>query len=285
MKRFAPISLLLLIATGTLISCKKKEYSLSDLPDKSTINMEVKQDLTVDPGGNTIYLINHTEKIEPVWDYGTGRSTRRIDTVRFAFKGDYVIKRTAVTGGGLVSLDPITVKVTQDNLNYVNDPMWNALSGGVGNEKTWILDIDAYNFDGPLFFFGTDNGWLGDCMKTGGDCWNWSPKYSDNTWLMAYGDYGTMTFNLKGGPFVKVVHKMLPARGTENGTYYLDKDAKTLRLTDATPLHDSGRDGCVAAWGNIKLLSLTEDHLQLAVLRTSCDGPCLLVYNYVPKPL
>ena len=59
--------------------------------------MEVKQDLTVDPGGNTVYLINHTDKVEPVWDYATGKSIRRVDTVRYAFKGDYIIKRSAVT--------------------------------------------------------------------------------------------------------------------------------------------------------------------------------------------
>lgn len=283
MKLINRITLIVFIAVFSVLSCKKKDYSLSGLPDKSEINMEVKQDLTVDAGGNTVYLVNHTDKVAPVWDYGTGRSTRRVDTIRFAFQGDYVIKRTAVTGGGLVELDPITIHVTQDNLNYVNDPLWIALTGGPGNEKTWILDIDAKHFDGPLFFYGTDNGWGGECTKTGGDCWNWNPKYSDNTWLMPSGDYGTMTFSLKGGPFVKVVHNMIPSRGTENGTYYLDINTKKLTMTDATPLHDEGRDGCVAAWGNIKLLSLTETHMQFAVLRTSCDGPCLLVYNYVAK--
>lgn len=284
MQRTIQSSLYVLLAVGFLFSCKKKDYELPGALDKSQIKMEVKQDLTVDPGGNTLYLINHTDEVIPVWDYGTGKSNRRVDTVRFAFKGEYMINRTAVTGAGLVTLDPVKVQVTQDNLSYVNDPMWNLLSGGPGKEKTWILDLDEHGFDGPLFFFGTNNGWNGECMVAGGDCWNWSPRYADNTWLMADGDYGTMTFNLKGGPFVKVVHNMLPARGTENGTYYLDRDKKTLTLTGATPLHDQGRDGCVAAWGNIKLLSLTETKMQFAVLRTSCEPPCLLVYNYVVKP-
>nr|WP_295863894.1 hypothetical protein [uncultured Chitinophaga sp.] len=278
-----PAVLLSLIIISTILSCKKKEYSLPPLSDKSAINMEVKQDLTVDPGGNTLYLINHTAEVIPVWDYGTGRSSRQTDTIHFAFKGDYVIRRSALTGGGIVQLDSIKVHVTADNLNYVNDPLWNALTGGVGEEKTWVLDIEATVFDGPIFFYGTDNGWGGDCMKTGGDCWSWAPKYADNTWLMPAGDYGTMTFSLKGGPFVKVVHKQVPARGTENGTFYLDINTKKLTMTDATPIHDAGRDACVAAWGNIRLLSLTEKSMQLGVLRTSCDGPALLVYNYVSK--
>jgi hypothetical protein len=283
MKFIKQLTLLIFIVLIVVLSCKKKDYSLGGVPDKSAINMEVTQDYTVDAGGNTVYLINHTDQIEPLWDYGTGKSTRRVDTIHFAFQGDYTIKRTAVTGGGLVQLDSVIVHVTKDNLNYVNDPLWNALTGGVGNEKTWVLDIDAKVFDGPIYFYGTNNGWGGECLKAGGDCWNWNPKYTDNTWLMPYGDYGTMTFSLKGGPYVKVVHNMIPSRGTENGTYFLNINTKKLTMTDATPLHDASRDGCVAAWGSITLLSLTETSMQFAVLRTSCDGPCLLVYNYVVK--
>src|SRR5437868_5484571 len=102
MKLNNKLTLLVFMAVLTVLGCKKKDYSLGGTPDKSAINMEVKQDLTVDPGGNTIYLINHNEGVEPYWNYTTGTSTRRVDTVRYAFKGDYVVKRTAVTGGGLV---------------------------------------------------------------------------------------------------------------------------------------------------------------------------------------
>lgn len=284
MKFIKYIALLIFPALLYIVACRKQDYRLPAMPDKSTINMEVKQDLTVDPGGNTIYLINHTDKIEPLWDFGTGKSSRQTDTIHFAFTGDYTIKRSAVTGGGLVYLDSVLVHVTKDNLNYVNDPYWNMLSGGPGQEKTWVLDMTAQAFDGPLFFYGTDNGWGGACTKPGGDCWNWNPKYADNKWLLPDGDYGTMTFSLKGGPFVKVTHAMIPERATENGTYYLDVNTKKLTIVGATPLHDASRDACVGAWGNIKLLSLTENAMQFAVLRTSCDGPCLLVYNYVKKP-
>ena len=143
MKLIKQISLPLLAIAGFILSCQKKDYKLESLPDKSQINMEVKQDLTVDPGGNTVYLINHTDKVEPVWNYTTGKSMRRIDTVHYAFKGDYKIARSAITGGGIVYLDTVTVHITQDNLNYVSDPLWILLSGGPGNQKTWVLDLDA----------------------------------------------------------------------------------------------------------------------------------------------
>src|SRR5690606_21067535 len=103
------------------------------------------------------------------------------------------------------------------------------------------------------------------------------PDYAGNSWLMAYGDYGTMTFSLQGGPYVTVNHLMLPGRATESGTYFLDADTKMLTMTGATPLHDSGRDGCVVDWGSIQLFSLTEDAMQLGVMRKdACEGAAYL---------
>jgi hypothetical protein len=284
MKRFHTLFFILLGTMFFVASCQQDDHELGRRLDKSEISFKVEQDLATDPGGNTVILINETPQTVPMWDYGTGRSNRQVDTVRFAFQGNYVIKFSAMTAGGIVEMEPRTITVTQNNLNYVNDPLWAALSGGVGQEKTWVLDIDAKHFDGPQYFYGMDNGWQGACMVPGGDCWNWNPVYRDNTWLMPAGDYGTMTFSLKNGPFVKVNHLKIPARGVENGTYFLDANTKTLTFTDATPLHDLGRESCVVSWNNTRIISLTENSMQLAVVRqTTCDGAALLVYNYVPK--
>jgi len=283
MKSFKTIFSILLFSMLFATACQDDDHELGRMLEASEISYKVVQDLATDPGGNTVILINETPATISMWDYGTGRSNRQIDTVRFAFEGDYTIKFSAVTAGGIVELEPKTITVTQNNLNYVNDPLWTALSGGVGNEKTWVLDMNATYFDGPLFFYGTQNGWEGACMEEGGDCWNWNPVYRENTWLMPDGDYGTMTFSLKNGPYVNVNHLMLPGRGTENGTYFLDVDTKTLTMTDATPLHDASRDACVANWGDIQLLSLTENSMQFGVMRKSeCEGAALLVYNFVP---
>ncbi|WP_207435497.1 hypothetical protein [Sabulibacter ruber] len=284
MKRLKSILSLILLGAFIVTACQDDDHELGRMLSPEEISIKVVQDLSIDPGGNTVILINETPETISMWDFETGRSTRTIDTVRYAFAGDYTIKFSAVTGGGIVELPAKTITVTQNNLNYVNDPLWTALSGGPGNEKTWILDIDANHFDGPLYFYGTDNGWGGACTKPGGDCWNWNPDYKGNTWLMPYGDYGTMTFSLKGAATVTVNHSMIPGKGTESGTYFLDVDNKTLSLTDAGILHDAGRDACVDDWGSIRLLSLTENSMQLAVMRKgSCEGAALLVYNFVPK--
>lgn len=281
MKLIKLIALIVTIASISVLSCKKKDYSLGSLPDKSEINMEVKQDLSVDAGGNTVYLINHNPGIEPWWDYSTGKSLRQVDTVRYAFKGDYTVKRTAVTGGGLVELDPITLHVTKDNLNYVSDPMWILLSGGPGKEKTWMLDLDANGvskvFDGPVGFAGSDLGWGAQCTKPNGSCWTWFPKWVDNQWLCPKGDYGTMTFSLKGGPFVTVDQKMLSGSGITSGTYYLDKDAKTISFTGVTPLNI----GMSQVWTKGTLISLTENSMQIAFKHPSKDE--FEVYMYIAK--
>lgn len=289
MKLLKKIALPLALA-GSMIACQKADHDLGRMLDPSEISFEVVQDLSADPGGNTVILRNETPGTISIWDYGTGRSGRATDTVRFAFQGDYEIKFSALTAGGVVEMEPVQIQVTEDNLAYVTDPLWLALSGGPGNEKTWILDIDAHYFDGPLYFYGTDNGWLegggewagGPTGCYGDDCWNWNPDYAGNSWLMEYGDYGTMTFSLKGGPFVTSNHLMLPGRGTESGTYFLDPDTKILTLSNVTPLHDASRDGCVVSWGNIQLFSLTEDALQIGVMRKdACEGAAYLIYNFV----
>jgi hypothetical protein len=281
MKFIKQITLLIFIVAAFVLSCKKKDYSLGRLPDKSEINMEVKQDLVVDPGGNTVYLINHTDKVEPVWNYTTGKSMRRVDTVRYAFKGDYKIARSAITDGGIVYLDTINIRVTQDNLNYVSDPLWIALSGGPGNEKVWTLDLDANgvskSFDGPVFFCGDEYRWGGTCAKPGGNCWTWFPKWSDNTWICPKGDYGTMTFSLKGGPFIKVDQKMIPNSGVFNGTYYLDKDAKTISFSGVTPLNQGWDQLYSKGW----LITLTDKTMQIAFKHPSKAEA--EIFNYISQ--
>jgi hypothetical protein len=229
-------------------------------------------------------------KYTPLWDHPQGRSQNSTVTLRIPFPGTYSVKFGVQTRGGIVYGEPATFTVQSFYAPFVQDEMWEMLSGGVDQEKTWYLDLDAdglsRHFLGPLYFYGTDNGWLGDCLKEGGDCWNWNPDYKGNSWLMSTADFGSMTFDLKGGAHVKVDHKTIAGRGKESGTYMLDTENKTMRLTDASPLHDSGRDNVVIDWGNIRILSLTKDHMQLAVLRDpvlSGEGAALLVYNYISK--
>lgn len=291
------LTLLTFMGVLMVLSCKKKDYSLSGAPDKSAINMEVKQDLSVDAGGNTVYLINHTENIEPYWNYATGTSTRRIDTVRYAFKGDYVVKRTAVTGGGLVELDPITIHVSKDNLNYVSDPLWILLTGGPGKEKTWLLDVNAAGdqkfFTSPSYWTGANNAnsvkaadgqsviWPQCKDATDPLCWKYEPNYVTDTWVAPAADHGTMTFNLKGGPFMITDHKGIGGVGAESGTYYFDVNTLAITTSNATVLGVAFTASDAANIYSVKVLTLTENTMQLAVKNKT--KPEYAVLNYISK--
>ena len=153
MKKIFKLFLILLTGIAMFTSCQDDEPVLGERLDKSEVSFDVIQDYTIDGGGNTVILRNNTPGTIPMWDYGTGRSTRAVDTVRFPFQGEYTIKFSVNTAGGIVEMDPVTVVVTEDNLDYVNDPLWTLLTGGVGNEKTWILDNGRCGLaTGPLAY-------------------------------------------------------------------------------------------------------------------------------------
>lgn len=287
---------------ASFVSCSDDDHQLGRKLDPSELDFSVIQDFSIDEGGNTVILTNNTLETVPVWDYGTGTSNRAIDTIQFAFAGEYTIKFSAVTDGGVVDAEPITITVTQDNFSYIDNPLWNMISGGVGNSKRWYLDLNAEGvskyFAGPLYFYGTDNAWLEgggpspDGVQSSGcygdDCWNWNPDYPSNTWLMEAADYGYMEFSLDGGPFVTVDHLTIPSLGTQNGTYNLDLNNYKLSMSNAQMIHNIGYDTCQSNWGNITIFSLTEDAMQLGVIREqtgSCagEGPAMIVYNFISQ--
>jgi len=268
-------------------ACQPEEFTMGKIFSKDELKYSITQDKN-DP--NMIILESLTPGATPLWITPMGRSTQIKDTVQIPFAGEYNFTYGVESAGGYVQADAYKLSLTTNNLNYVNDPLWTLLSGGVGKEKTWVLDLNASSvskfFQGPLYFYGTADSWITvtDKQTVTGDTWNWQPDYKGNSWLMSAGDYGSMTFSLKDGAKITVDHKMLSK--TQTGTYFLDATAKTLKMTDAAPLHDSGRNGVVIDWGNLKVMSLTENTMQLAALRDpalSGEGACLLVYNFISK--
>jgi hypothetical protein len=285
--------LIAMLALFLVYACTPDEYSLST-PDVTPsqlvegIAFKIVHD-TDNP--NIVYLHSLMGgAYTPVWDHPQGRSQQQDVELKIPFAGTYSVKFGVETRGGVVYGDPVTFTVDDLYAGFISDPMWTLLSGGADKEKTWYLDLDATaisrNFLGPLYFYGTNNGWQGNCELEGGDCWNYNPDYKGNTWLMSPADFGSMTFDLKGGAHVTVTHNTISSRGTEAGSYMIDVNNHTMRMNDASPLHDSNRDGVVVDWGNIKIFSLTENTMQLAVIRDpalSGEGACLLVYNFVSK--
>lgn len=294
-----------LLCLAGVSACMPEEYELGTVDVAAEdlvpgLAYTVTQDSS-DP--NTIYLKNLMTGYTPLWEHPQGRSQKNEITLKIAFKGTYTIKFGVETAGGYVYGEPYTLELTTDNLSYVDDPMWNTLTGGNGQSKTWKLDVAADGckyYAGPLYFYGTDD-WYGNV--TGGqeatdyngdgavDSWSWAADWAGNgSWLLGGTgamDYGTMTFDLIDGAHVKVTR--LNADGSveseQNGTFLLDTENYSLSMSDAGILHDPGRDAIVTQWGNARVLQLTDDFLQLGVIRDNDpnEGPCLLVYNYISQ--
>ncbi|WP_225585364.1 hypothetical protein [Flavobacterium sp. MDT1-60] len=273
------ISSFLMLAAMLISSCSPESYSLDAVTDKSDIKFEITQDFVVDPGGNTVILKNTTPGVILTWDYVTGKSNKATETVKYAFKGNYTIKISAVTDAGIVQLDPVTITVTKDNLNYVNDPLWTALSGGVGKKKSWVMDNGKYGLAPGAMSYADPGG----TVEWGNFTPNWEPEGNANSSTdtdMHWGRY--MTFSLDGGPFMTVHEKDGTVK--ENGTYFLDINAHTLTTTGATILRPDNYIANASNWNNnIKVLKLTDNQLRIAILRTNNEGTWWYIWNYVAK--
>ena len=286
---------ILLVLVLALFACHPEEFNLGKTLSKEDLSFRITQDAN-DP--NMVILESLTPGATPLWTTPMGRSTRVKDTLRFPFAGDYEFNYSVLSAGGLVEADKYNLSITTNNFDYVTDPLWTMLTGGVGKSKTWVLDLfpkdvaptfDKY-FKGPLYFYGTADSWttVTEGKTVEGDSWNWQADWLGNgSWLFGSEtqlDYGTMTFDLIGGAHLAVNHKILGRN--ETGNFMLDAKNHTMRTTDAYILHDAGRNGAVVDWGILKVLSLTENTMQLAVLRDkalSGEDPCLLVYNFISK--
>ncbi|MDR1879836.1 MAG: hypothetical protein LBQ78_02765 [Tannerellaceae bacterium] len=281
------------VAIGLCVSCTPEEYELGSIDVTAQDLAEgIAYTITHDASNpNIVHLESKMQGYTPLWSHPQGRSQEPTVTLQIAFPGTYDVVFGVMTPGGIVYGETAHFVIDEMYAGFISDPMWTLLSGGIGGEKTWYLDLDANAVSrggaGPLYFYGTDDSWetVTEGKTVDGDSWNWCPDYPGNTWLFAAADFGTMTFDMKDGANVKVEHLTIPSRGTESGTFLIDVDAHTLKMVDAAPLHDATRDGIVTAWGDIKIMSLTADYMQLGVLRDNdpSEGPCLLVYNYISK--
>ncbi len=165
---------------------------------------------------------------------------------------------------------------------------------------TWVLDVtesgDSYVWDGPLAYYGTDDCWANITNNepyVSGDHWNWSPKYSENTWLGEAADYGTMTFSEDGTVNIHRRVKTTAEDGKETvsyvdetGNYTIDNVNKTISLDIDILGFANFNNLTLSAKTNLKIFSLTEESMQIAILRDpdlSGEGACQLAYQYITK--
>lgn len=275
-------------------ACSPEKYALGDV-DVTSGQLQQGKSYTIEHDGNNpniVYLTSLMDaKYTPLWEHPQGRSQEKKVMLKMPFPGQYTVRFGIETRGGIVYGEAVSFKIDQMYAEFISDTTWTLLTGGAGQEKTWYLDLDANGesryFKGPMYFYGTGD-WWGTVNKTGkplnNDSWSWEADWKGNSWIMPAGDYGSMTFDLKGGAHVSVNHAMLG--WVQKGVFNIDTEKKTMRLTGATPLHGLPQDKIVVDWGDVRIMSLTDHTMQLAVLRDpalSNDSAALLTFNFISK--
>ena len=167
--------------------------------------------------------------------------------------------------------------------------------------KKWVIDLNAdgesFRFDGPLYYYGTDDSWATVTNNEGAylgsiDSWNWIPKYSGNEWLGPKADYGYMELKEDGSVSI---HRGTPVFDESNnfkemtytdetGTYEVDEVNKTITLSIDVLGFGTFNKITLDAKTKLKIFSLTDETMQIAILRDpglSGEGAASLVYNYI----
>ena len=276
-------------------ACSPDEYELGSTSITSDDLVEgIAYSITHDADNpNIVYLTSLLgDQYLALWEHPQGRDQGSPITLKIPFAGEYEVTFGVETSAGVVYGETVTFTIDDFCADFVSDDLWTYISGGVGESKRWIVDFDENGvskyFGGPLYFYGTDDSWEtvtdGVSLDTDlYDSWYWQADWSSIAgwqWVDYAMDFGYMDFDLIDGSNVTTVCNDLGT--TDTGTYMLDTDNHTISFTDAPLLHDSMNDSQVASWtGTMQLFSLTEDAMQIAVLRV--EEPCYLVHNYISQ--
>ena len=124
------------------------EPQLADKPDIGNPPTADQLDFSIAPGSDEFnFVITNTSSVTGMvsWDFGNGaKGSGKSNVVRYPMPGDYTVKRTLITRGGMAT---ITKMLTQTETDYAifTDPKFIFLSGGIDDldGKTWALDSMA----------------------------------------------------------------------------------------------------------------------------------------------
>lgn len=158
--------------------------------------------------------------------------------------------------------------------------------------NTWEFDLKPdeshYKFVGPVFFYGKDACWASytNNQPVVGETTGWDAEYANiKSWAITDPNHcnGTMTFYKDEDGNDKVKVHQVQADGSykdSEGTFTVDEKNKTITMS-VDPLNPVEYQGGITRTNEtkIKVMSLTDESLQLGVIRSS-DGQ-LMIYNYV----
>lgn len=286
-------------------ACTPTDFSLGEVDVKPADLVEgIAFTITHDSQNpNIIYLENKMpERYQALWEHPQGRSLDNKITLKIPFAGEYEVKFGVETRGGYVMGEAAKFTVDEMCAEFISDPMWEMVSGGAGESKTWVLDLDvagtSRRFLGPMYFFSADYCWDNLHNAGGGNyldsdpwdgksaivpapdgAWTWLADWPGNSWMCKAADFGTMKFDLIGGANV-VTDQVAYGLGKTTGTYMLDTEAHTIKFSNAWPLCVSERNSEMqdkAPARVFNILYLSDDFMQLMI---PASGTCL---NFISK--
>ena len=139
------------------------------------------------------------------WEHPQGQSQKRELDLKIAFGGEYTVKFGVETRGGLVHGEPYTFRIDQFCSDFVTGEMWDMLTGGAGNSKTWVPDNGNYGKKhGYYSCFDPSATWADMTHTDGKSDWYadgktwWEPGYAE-VGIKDDDLMGVMKFSLDGG--------------------------------------------------------------------------------------
>jgi len=210
MKKILQLLLSLFIIHG-LISCDPLEdrLNIGSAITESELQVSAVPVIVNGKKSNKVVLDNKSPVLSN-WDYGTGISLRKSDTVLLVSTGKNEIIFTGLNANGTKINKTISVDV--DELTFPVPLEWGYLTDG--SEKEWVWDTDQ-----PAVWGN------GGYMASEGPAW-WTLKESDiDGQAKNEGTGAKMVFSLRGAQLTKV-----KSNGeTEKGTYSFDM-TKIIKL-------------------------------------------------------
>lgn len=265
-------------------SCADK-YEL-DAPDVSPDDLVQGVAFTVTPDAQNPNLIHLKSQMpsnyQVYWQHGQGQSEKPELDLKCAFPGEQTVTFGVITRGGLVMGQPYTFNIEDMCADFITGEMWENLTGGGGNSKTWVPDNGNY---------GKKQGYYScfDPSAThtdfGSKTW-WEPSDSDvgNTEDDLKAE---MTFSLQGGAKLTTTTYVDGVPTTKEGTFDMNPDAWTMAANGVDFLHAAWTDGKAKDFRNgYVILYLDENQLMIANHRDpvlSNEGDCLYCFNFVSK--
>lgn len=301
------------------VSCSEDTYSLTS-PDITSEQLVEGVAFSVEHDAQNPNII-HLKSLMPAqynvaWVTPQGRRSTNEVTLQIPFDGSYEVQMGVNTRGGYVWSDPYTFTVDDFCAEFVDNYLWTRISGGVGQSKTWQLDLAVLDdgstkttyWGGPHWYFNPNYTWdhLHGAAETenapanyrdsdpwdaatainpnevpsseGEDNagWYWAADYAGNSWMCNAANYGYITFDLIDGANVTISDA--DGNVIEKGTYLLDVDNHTIAFSGVYPLNSSN-NGVMTR--DCKLLYLSDTAMQL--IGDGIKAGSATSLNYVTK--